>query len=339
MKATLNPVTSRELRERFRRPRSVVFFTVWLTVVVGLGYLIYLLAREATRNTGFNFGGVAVGPTLGLFMLEALLILLLTAVMLVVPGMAATAIVGERERQTLQLLQVSQLSALQIVFGKLWSSLSYLLLMIAAVAPVLVVPVLFGGVDVGDVVQGLAAIILVSVTLGSIALAVSARARTTRGAVAGSYVLIFALAFGSFLLILGEIVTFRTTTNDAFGETGREVYAAWLNPYVGMVSFLDEPVAEGFGFDISTPFDPIDELLIRRSIGGQRDAVFNVAFDEDNFQVENVAIVPSGGRGPVWQRALVVYALLTALALYMATRAVQVPARRGRRRRAADASA
>ena len=43
--------------------------------------------------------------------------LLMTAVVMIVPGLTALSIVGERERQTFQLLQVTQLSPLQIVLG------------------------------------------------------------------------------------------------------------------------------------------------------------------------------------------------------------------------------
>jgi len=327
----LNPVTMRELQERFRRPRAGVFVSVWAVAVIGIGYLIYLAARAWAANTGFFGWGmsqVLVNSSLGKSMFEMVSLLLLSAILLVVPGVAALSIVGERERLTLPLLQVSQLTPRQIVLGKLASSLAYLLLLLVVVAPIMLVPMLFGGVGLVDVLAALASIALSAVLVGSISVWVSARASTTRGAVAGSYALAFALVVGTGLLLIAELMLINPGGR-TWGTDGREVYSVWLNPYVAMVSAVDEPLAVTNEFvALATPFDAVDSLLSHRQWG--RDRINQDVFFEGPFTavVESGApgAAPEMNRGRLWVRSLLAAALVTILALWGAARRITVPA-------------
>jgi ABC-type transport system involved in multi-copper enzyme maturation permease subunit len=335
----MNPVARRELTERFRRPRSAVLFTLWILAVGLLGYLVYQLSRLVAQNV-FGAGGTFVAAaTMGRFMFESLLLLLMTGVVLIVPGGVALSIVGERERLTLPLLQVSQLSAGQVVRGKLVSSMSYVVLLLVAVAPIVALPSLFGGVSLREAVAGLAMILLTALTLGCVSLWVSARARSTRGAVAGAYALASLLAFLSLGLMAAEIIAFRPSQEVFFPVGGREVYATWINPYIGMVSAVEEPI-DGDPMTELTVFAPVNGLLGLRSglsafteqIGGAvPDAV---VFGED--QVEEVELPPlRPRRGPIWVRTVAVYGAVSLLALLGATRRVTAP---DGSRRAAKAS-
>lgn len=352
----LNPVAMRELRERFRRNRAGLFVSIWIIVVTGVGYLIYLAARS-WASSAFFFGGMSpllVNSSLGRAMFEMVSLLLLTAILLVVPGVASLSIVGERERLTLPLLQVSQLSPRQIVLGKLSSSLAYQVLLLVAVAPVMLVPMLFGGVGIGDVVAALATIAATAVLVGSLSVWVSARAKSTRGAVAGSYLITFALVIGTALLLIGEVVFFAPSDRDTWGPSGRELYSVWLNPYVVMVSAVDEPLVTTNEFvSLATPFDAVDALLRHRQWGSRSpagDVIFEgmvpVAVDSGmSFDFG----APGDGqmklnRGRLWVRSLLVSALVVLAALWAAARRVTVPApgrvlRRRRRKEPEHATA
>lgn len=345
----LNPVTMREIRERFRRKRAVTFLTLWIVLVTGLGYLIYLLARAWSGNAGF-FGGISpllISSSLGRIMFELVSLLLLSAMLLVVPGIASLSIIGERERLTLPLLQVSQLKPGQIVLGKLASSLAYQLLLLISVAPIMLVPILFGGVSVLDVVTAVAVIGVTSILIGSISVWVSARAKSTRGAVAGAYLWTFAIAAVTALALIGEVYFFAPSRNDTWGPTGRELYTAWLNPYIALASAVDEPLVDTNQFVVlSTPFDSIDTLLSRRQWGSR---VFNefgrgfaepgVFFDGPGF-LGGVPVEPGfpanaqgdPNRGPLWVRSLIVATVISALVLWRAGRHLAVPRSSTRRR-------
>ena len=104
---------------------------------------------------------------------------------------------------------MTQLSPFQLILGKLTSSLSYFLLLLVAVAPIMALPLLFGGMSFGDVFAALAIMVVTAVMIGSVSLAISARARSSRGAVAGSYVFAFLIAFFTIAMLLAELLVVR----------------------------------------------------------------------------------------------------------------------------------
>ncbi len=309
----MNPVMARELKERFRRPRAATFFTLWLLAIGLIGYLIYLLARLVAEQ-GFGFGGPLLASAfMGRFMFELLLLLLLSGVILVVPGVVSLSIVSERERLTLPLLQVSQLTPRQLIFGKLGSSMAYLVLLLVAVTPVLALPNLFGGVALGDVVAGLGMILATAVMLGCLSIWVSARARTTRGAVAGAYLWTLLIGFVTLILLVAEIFAFRASDRDPFPPEGRELYSLWVNPYFGLVSAVDEPIIQQAAPVVGV-FTAMDMLLLQRS--GQT---------PDGFAGFEGAPPDPPRRGPLWPRTLGIYALMSVLTLVRASQLVRAP--------------
>jgi ABC-type transport system involved in multi-copper enzyme maturation permease subunit len=343
----MNPVLGREIKERFRRRWAPAFLILWLVIVAVLAYFGYVLGRSWLSNSfSMGFVGTLGAAGLGRFMFEILALVLLTAVLFVVPGIAALAIVGERERLTLPLLQVSQLTPGQIVRGKLVSSLAYLALLIVAVAPILVLPILIGGVTLADSLVALLMIAVTALMLGSLSLLVSARARSVRGAVGAAYLWSFVFAVLTTVGLVGETLLLRPSELDTFGPTGRELYTAWPNPYIGLVSIVDEPIRSRSAVSFATPFRAIDELLIRRQAGRQgenfNDIVFDgrggvavdapVAFLGDGDVAQVVSELPRN-RGPVWHRTVVLYLLITAVSLWAAARHVSVPRRKLVRRR------
>jgi ABC-type transport system involved in multi-copper enzyme maturation permease subunit len=325
----MNPVLAREVRQRFRRGRSATLFTVWLLVIASLAYLIYLAGRAAAQQFGgFGVGALASNGALGRTMFELITSVLLTAVLFIVPGVMALSIVGERDRLTLKLIQVSQLRPWQIVIGKLLSGLAYVLILLVAAAPILVLPLLIGGVRFSDALTAFGMVVLVAVVIGSTSLWVSTRAKSARGAVAGAYLWSFFLAVGTLILLVGEVLLLSPAPDDTWGPNGRELYSTWLNPYIATVSIIDEPIDEQGGLIFSTPFRAVDELLIRRQ--GQRS---QFAFEEtvaQSFRGDAIgfATEPEGEihRGPIWVRSVISYLVVIALTLWLAARTLTVPA-------------
>lgn len=358
----MNPVARRELQERFRTLRSPLVLSGWVFSIGALTFLAYLFAsaRADDRLATFGssgiagFGSVVASSSMGQFILHALLLGLLTAVVFVVPGQAAVTIVGERERQTLELLQVSQMSAWGIIIGKLMSSLAFVLLLLVASTPLLVIPVLLGGVTLLDVAGGVGMVVAAAVLIGALSMWASARARSAQGAVLGSYVLTVAIAFGTLALVVAETLLIvpdepsgRTIQSGVVRTDGYEVYSSWLNPYLGMID-ASTNVLE-FGPEIVTsPYGPLRSVLTARQ--GIDAAVAEAQYnpfpglsissggrDFDQFgQVSGASTIRATRtlepiRGAMWWRTLVFEALVTALALFAAARLVRVPRRRSRR--------
>ncbi len=355
----INPLASRELLTRFRNTRSSWFVSVWLLSAAGIGYLTYLAARETARSF-FQFQGVGGGVALasaamGGFMFEALAFLLLTGILFIVPAIAALGIVSERERLTLQLLQVSQLGPVQIVMGKLVSALAYMLLLIAAVAPIMAVPLFIGGVTLREVLSVLGMLIAITIMVGAIGTWTSARARSVRGAVGAAYVWVFVLVVVTGLASIGEVFLGQDERSGFFPADGREIYTLLPNPYLALVSAVEEPLSSSdlqgsFFFGPSTPFAVVNELLVRRQVGDPfmfmdqgfvAEPFAGDAFDDPFGQ--GARELPQR-RGPVWVRSLLIYTIVTALALWRASVLVSAPASGSRRLRlprkeSADAAA
>jgi ABC-2 type transport system permease protein len=322
MNLALNPVLGREVKERFRNRRAPIFVTLWVLGVGLIGYLVYLVAQLTARDA-FGLGQGVAGGYMGRFIFEGMLLLLMTAVIMIVPGLTALSIVGERERQTFHLLQVTQLTPLQIVLGKLWSSMSYFLLLLVSVAPIAALPLLFGGVRIGDVFVGLGMLILTAVMLGSIGIWGSSRARSSRGAVANAYMWSFILAFIT-LAAMGAELLFMSGSDgvrDPFPAQGREIVSILPNPYVGMVSAVVAPLGSD-GLQ-GTPFDLGEVLLLQRQ-----------GFDAFNFGIGQVPLAGDEDRAvplrrpPVWMFTVGIYLLITIGALRGAARRVRAPAAR-----------
>ncbi len=353
----MNPVAQRELSERFRTLRSPIMLSLWVLTAGGITFLAYLFARARVDDQlayyGFGGGGsVLASASMGRFMLHAILLALLTAVVLVVPGQAAVSVVGERERQTLPLLQVSQLSARSIVMGKLASSLAYILLLLVATTPLLVVPVLLGGVTLWQVLAGVAMIVVSAVMLGAVSLWVSARAKSVQGAVAGSYLWTVVLTGFTLVVLVAEILlagpsVYQTRFDGPLPrDQGRELYASWLNPYIGMVDASSDPLQFSSEL-VDSPYDPFKRVLLKRQgysfdvTGGSSFFPSEVFFERGFVGDAGFGFVEPGVtsgqnnarepiRGSVWPKNLAFQVVIAGIALTLASRRIRVPAGRVR---------
>ena len=320
----MNPVLARESRQRFRGRWSWLVITGWVIVVGLLTYLFFV----AGRSINVDFFSVR-GPLSGLnqagkWVFEGMTLVLLTAVAFMVPGLTALSVVGERQSQTFNLLQITQITPLGIVLGKLFSSISYFLVLILAVIPLLGLPLAFGAIGLVDVLVVLAMLVLVVAMQASVSIWVSSRARSNRGAVALSYVLAVAIFFGSFVLMGVEALVISVDIED----NGRELVSTWLNPYVAVADAVAFPYDDLTGFfegpDLPTPMFPLEALVALR----QGDDL------EDGASLGLRRI-------PGWIATTLIYGLIIALCLWRAARRVTAPRAlpvRLKRARAPDAS-
>lgn len=305
-----NPIIANELRTRFRGRFAAVGLTVWLVAVVGIGYLTYLLGLVQISQGGF--GEVGNRALAGRAVYDWLIMLVLTAVLVVVPAVAGLSVALERDRATLPLLQVSQLGAWGLVLGKWASSLLYVGVLLASAAPILAVPVLLGGVGWGDLAATLGFLLLVVVSVGAISVWTSARAKTLRGAIFGSYLWVFVLVVVTGALLLGEVLLLGDGRSNPIGPGGREFVSVWANPYVGMLSVLAEPVEASDAADLRW-----------RTLSG---AAIDFFLQRQPEQVRQQRFPDTEStRSPLWWRTVAIYLAMTPLALVGAARSVRAP--------------
>jgi len=160
-----NPVSVKELRSRMRGGS-----TYW-------GMSAYVLVLSAATGFALRTKWSGRDAFIGLSMFQ----LYLAA--FVAPTLTAGAITGEREHLTLDLLRITRLSSREIVLGKLASSLSYLMLLIASSVPVSSLVFLLGGVSLLQVAAAYAVIASTAVLFGAVGMLLSAVCRRTATAV------------------------------------------------------------------------------------------------------------------------------------------------------------
>lgn len=141
-----------------RSGRTVLAMSLYLFVIGTVAFVfMYVNVQGQT---------LLLQPTRTAELFMFLSYLQLAMISFVTPGIAAGAISGERERQTLAVLLTTPLSPASIIVAKFISSISFLLLLIVMTLPLYSIVFLFGGVVPSQV---LAVFGLQSLTLGTIA--------------------------------------------------------------------------------------------------------------------------------------------------------------------------
>jgi ABC-2 type transport system permease protein len=254
----MNPVLARELKERMRSPRATLILVVYLALLAAILYLTYRLGLLSLRNQMFGggFTPASLGAaSIGRLMFEVLLIFLLGLVAFIAPGASTGAIAGERERGTLQLLQVTLLRPSAIVLGKLAASLGFVLLLLVASLPLFTVALILGGVTPGQAFRGLSVIVALAVFLAALGTFLSSIARRTLHATIGTYALTFVLLFGTIITYGAERIA---RSSGGFSITDRPV-STYLNPFAALADAVVDPsAAPGF---ITSPLTMARQMI------------------------------------------------------------------------------
>jgi ABC-type transport system involved in multi-copper enzyme maturation permease subunit len=193
---SVNPVLSRELRERVRNGRSFAVLTVFLLLLTGLVWLVFTIQRSDADD---GFGGVDLAKLSGTgrVLYDSTVIGLLVLLVLFLPAIASGAIAGERERQTLVPLQVTLLRPRSILWGKVTSSIAFVALLLVAALPLFAVSFQLGGLTLLDAMRGVIALLLAAAVITTIAVSCSALVRRVQGATVLAYLAVIALVVTS----------------------------------------------------------------------------------------------------------------------------------------------
>ena len=210
--AELNPVLVKELRGRMRGARAFVLLTIYLIILGGVSLLFY--AAIADVSSGALDSGRTIGK--GLFLLISAVALI--EVCFISPTLTSGSIAGEKERQSYDLLVSSLLSPWQIVWGKLGAALSFALLLIISIVPMMSLAFLFGGVSLTEVLIALIGLVTTAMFYSTIGLFWSTVLRTTLGANSMSVGTIIMMLLGiPFLALIFSLIF------------GRDLSPEWLN--------------------------------------------------------------------------------------------------------------
>lgn len=187
-----NPVTVKELRSRMRGQRAFLLMTAYLLLMGGLIFTVYL---AYVASSGNNFG--PSNRQAGKAVFTAVLLVQVILVLFIGPTFTSAAIVGEKERQTYDLLRTTLLPARSLVTGKLLSSLSYIYLLIIVSIPLQGIAFLLGGISPIELLLSQLLILISAITFALIGLYISTVLRSTLTASLTTFAVAFTLTFGT----------------------------------------------------------------------------------------------------------------------------------------------
>lgn len=180
------------IKSRMRGLRAPILMCVYFAIVLGIFSLFY----SALGGSGSYYGSsysrpVPQGSDLAASLYTVLVVLVFGVIVLMSPAMCAGAIAGERERQTLDLLLCSPLSARRIVTGKMLSNLAFILFLLMLTLPLFAMVYLFGGSSFGDIVVLFLYLAICAYACTSVAIFFSALLKRSSLATILTYVALF----------------------------------------------------------------------------------------------------------------------------------------------------
>lgn len=302
-----NPVLRREMDSRMRSIFGALSISFWLLLLSGI-FLIAYAANVAISNE-FNNGAVVNVGRIGREIFEWVLSGMIALILFLVPAFTSGAIAGERERRTLLPLQVTLLSPLSIVAGKVSAAVAFTILLLVMSTPLLAISFLVGGVTILDVVKAMFMLVLTAVLVGSIGVAISAAVKRVVSSIVLTYGAVLLMCIGTFVG-LGVWVLVEDVWGSGNGYPPREIVA--MNPFVATADIFDAGQS-GLGLgDTATP------------LGGLRSMLDEFERDGDWWFDANDPDAPDGTA--VWRWYVVGAALMTYLSIGFGIRKIRAPA-------------
>jgi ABC-type transport system involved in multi-copper enzyme maturation permease subunit len=251
----------KELRGRMRGPRAFAVLTGYLAALGGFTTLFYMATTTASLNTTGQFNGGEIGR----FLFSTVVAMELFLVAFITPAFTASAISGEREHQTFDLLRTTLLPEGALVIGKLFSALAYIFLLLLAAVPLQSIAFLFGGVDLSELVVVLVTLLTTGVFLGTLGVYFSTTLRRTLRANIATYVTTM-----GFIIVTALILIVLNT-----------VFEGMLENNIDPISSGEEwPFLILRGLFVS--LNPIATLLVSRDYLVEQQTLYSIEYLFDN---------------------------------------------------------
>ena len=207
-----NPIVKKDLQVTARSMRLSWGLFAYEAVLT----MIFLLALSVIKQESSSYyrSGNVYGHLIYLF--PVLSIAQVCIVAMIVPVMTASAISGEKERQTFDIMLTTCMSPFSIVLGKVMSAVLRVLFFVAAGMPIMSLAFVVGGLSWSYLFYFVLTIVLLSLLSGSIGILCSAFCRRSIAAVILSYVFYFIIYVLTFLPIFLKTLL---TQGESAGES------------------------------------------------------------------------------------------------------------------------
>ncbi|HWI47969.1 MAG TPA: ABC transporter permease [Rummeliibacillus sp.] len=244
-----NPVLIKELKLRFRSFKSfagILFYLLVLSVFV-FGFIFM-----STNFTGSGF----INPQESVILFGLLTYVQMALILFITPGLTAGAISTEREKQTLNILLTSSQSSFQIIFGKMSSSIVFLLLLLIAGLPLYSLVFLFGGISPGQLLIIFAFLIVTMLAIASIGVMFSTLIRKTIISMITTYgAMLFLTGITAFFFLIG-ISTMGNSPGPMSSPAPISHFWATINPVALMLTLITPEMSDSL-FELTKIHFPV----------------------------------------------------------------------------------
>lgn len=196
-----NAVYAKEAKLRVRSIKFALTVLFYNLIMIGIAIFGFSIAFNTSFQERVNYSN-AIALYVCLIAIEA------GMVMFLVPAFTAGSIAGEREKQTLEILMTTTLKPRQIVWGKLMSSISMVLLLIVSTLPTISIVFTIGGVEILDLLEFVVVVFIFTLLIGSIGVWASVMMKRTVQATVFAYGGIIMLC-GVSVMIVGIVWVLR----------------------------------------------------------------------------------------------------------------------------------
>ena len=234
-----NPVYIKEVRANNRSHRQISVFLIFngLLAIVGL-YVLGKIIRGMNQENVVNYSMI-----LQLYMI--LVTMECSMLFLVLPGLTAGSISGEREKRTFDSMVSTLLTPMSIVWGKLLAVMATVLILLISSLPVLSLVFIFGGIRYVDILISIGGMFILSFYIASAGICFSAWGNRSLVSAIVSYSFLFFVTGGT--LLISRLTQILGLESDAVLVMGEQVipwyhYFLLCNPIFTFYALLNMQV-------------------------------------------------------------------------------------------------
>lgn len=235
----INPVYKKELKISVRTIKMAMIIFGYNFILALIGLFAFYVVFDLNQRHG---GAIKYEEMLTIYTIIA--VIEFGLILFIVPAITSSAISGERERQTLEILLTTRLSPLRIILGKLAASISTVILLIISSIPILSVVFAIGGITFRDLIELIFLTVVTGIFIGSIGIFFSTLFRKTTISTIFTYGTIIVLILGT-IAVLGAIyivadmnMNYYTIVSDQNVDLGNLILILLINPGVTLISLF-----------------------------------------------------------------------------------------------------
>lgn len=243
-----NPVYKRELTVSSRSLRMTVILFVFNSVLaVAALFNMHSVVQQVKMTAEIQYSRF-----LELYIFVSVIEFLM--LLFIMPALTSSSLSGERERQTLELMLTTTMSPREIVLGKLWNSLTAMLLLALSALPVQSLVFVYGGITLMDLTMLFFCHVIVAAFTGGIGMFCSSFSKRSALATVSTYTLLVLLVIGTlavnifaYHLDIDQVNSYHYAANAVMQEpsSGAFLYLLLVNPVITFYGMINGQAGNG----------------------------------------------------------------------------------------------